>query len=259
MFNDEGRTLDECRWFCKRYEYATECFRLPSAVPRALHTHPDLFRQGPEQKFWMRQIKIMDFSLLDEKHRNTFQFTDGNRQKWTEGHGNPYQLKELDPELYALYGHQMTVSGSPLTALNYYFRAYALKPNDAVLKLCLGLAYIGLAFKRQTSNRQYQIQQGLALIAQYSELRYAEKDVRYHQEAEYNSAVVWHTLGLMHLALPAYEKCIGFSKKVQERAKETRDPVEDFAVEAAFAMRSIMAINGDLKGALKLSREWLVL
>jgi general transcription factor 3C polypeptide 3 (transcription factor C subunit 4) len=262
ILNDEEKTLDECRWFCKKYEHATDTFRLPSAASRALHGNPDVFRGGPEQKFWMRQVKIMDFALLDEKSRNTFQFTDGNRVKWTENgksDGNPYGLKELDPELYALYGHQMNVSGSPLTALNYYFRAYSLKPNDPIINLCLGLAYISLAFKRQSSNRQYQLQQGMSFISRYHESQFSREEVCFHQEAEYNMGVIWHSLGLTHLALPAYDKCIKLSSRVREEADVSMLPAEDFAHEAVLAKRSILAMNGDLKGALKLSREWLVL
>lgn len=204
----------------------------------------------------------MDFSLLDEKSRNTFQFTDGNRVKWTENgksDGNPYQLKELDPELYALYGHQMNVGGSPGTALNYYFRAYALKPNDPIINLCLGLAYISLAFKRQSPNRQFQLQQGLTFIMRYYESRCSREEVCFRQEAEYNIGVIWHSLGLVHLALPAYDQCIKLSACVREEENISQVRMEDFAYEAALAKRSILAMNGDLKGALKLSREWLVL
>jgi general transcription factor 3C polypeptide 3 (transcription factor C subunit 4) len=259
IVNDEEKALEECRWFSKRYELASDSCRLPSAVARALDVNPESFRAGPEQKFWMRQIKVMDFSLLDEKHRNVFQFSDGNRVKWTDNgrtDGNLYKLKELDPELLALYGHQMLVGGSPITALNYYFRAYALKPDDAIINLCLGLAYVQLAFKRQSINRQYQLQQGLAFITRYRSKRMERPEACYKQEAEFNMGVIWHSLGLMHLALPAYDRCLELADQVR---REKSVPEEDFAIEAAYAKRCILATNGDLKGALKVTKEYLVL
>jgi general transcription factor 3C polypeptide 3 (transcription factor C subunit 4) len=199
---------------------------------------------------------------LDEKHRNTFQFTDENRIKWAErkqGRGNPYHLKELDPELYAFYGHQMNVGQSPLTALNYYFRAYAMKPDDTMLNLCLGIAYICSAFKRQSTNLQYQIQQGLSFISRYYESRSSQEKACYRQEAEFNVGLIFHSLGLNHLALPAYERCIKMSESVREEASNAGAPLEDFAIEAAFAKRSILAINGDVESAQKVAKEWLVI
>ena len=71
--------------------------------------------------------------------------------------------------------------------------------------------------------------------------------------------VIWHSLGLTHLALPAYDKCIKLSAQVRAEARSSTVATEDFAHEAALAKRSILAMNGDLKGALKLSKEWLVL
>lgn len=258
--NDEEKTLDECRWFCKSLEFVSDSFRLPSAAVRSLQLMPTVFRDGPEQKFWMRQVKLMDFSVLPEEHKNLFHFTDGNRVKFTESGrppGNPYDIKELDPEIFALYGHQMNVSGSPVTALNYYFRAYALKPDDAMLNLCLGLSYIELAFKRQTVNRQYQIQQALTFVSKYYEYRRGQKAARYLQEAEFNSGLIWHSLGLLHLAWDAYDRCMELSEAVRQEAADST--YEDFTIEAALAKRSILATNGDVQGALKISREYLVL
>jgi general transcription factor 3C polypeptide 3 (transcription factor C subunit 4) len=258
LAGNEEWMLEECRWLCKKYEYATDGFRLPSALCRSLHLTPHYFRGGPEQKFWLRQIRVMDFELLDAEHREKFDFTDNNRARLGN---NTFNLKELDPELYSLYGHQMAVGSSPVTALNYYLRAYAMRPNDPMLHLCIGLAYITLSFKRQSINRLNQIQHGLAFITKYYSMR-SKQNARYRQEAEFNMGMVYNTLALHHLAVPAYDRCIALSdeaKRVLDSDLEDDRYVEDLAPEAALAKRQILAINGDLEGARKITREHLVL
>jgi general transcription factor 3C polypeptide 3 (transcription factor C subunit 4) len=213
----------------------------------------------------MRMLKVMDFALLDEKDRSTFRFTDGNRVAWTEGgkgDGNPYSLKAHDPNLLGLYAHMMSIADSSAAALNYYYRAYVLKPDDPLLNLCIGLSYLSFAFKRQSHNRQFHLQQGLTFLTNYYELR-AQDDVAIHlQEAEFNMGMAWQALGLSHLALPAYEKCMLLSGRVQEEGGQNRGQrgdVEDFAAEAAFAMQSILAMNGDAQAARNITKQWLVI
>ena len=142
---------------------------------------------------------------------------------------------------------------------NYYFRAYAVTPHDPILNLSIGVAYIQHAMKRLSENRQYQIQQGLAFTYRYYELR-TQADVAIHrQEAEFNVGRVWHGLGLVTLALPAYERCIEMSEKVRSEARDQGSDghwsCEDFSTEAAFAMQSIYAISSNIEGARKVTEE----
>jgi general transcription factor 3C polypeptide 3 (transcription factor C subunit 4) len=207
----------------------------------------------------------MDFAILDDKHREVFNFSDSNRVKWTadgKSDGNPYGLKALDPTLLTLYAHQMVVSDSSTAALNWYFRAHVLRPDDPVIMFCIGLSYISHAFKRQSHNRQYHLQQGLTFITRYCDVRRKDNIAIHLQEAEYNMGMTWHSLGLVHLALPAYEKCIQLSGRVQKEGREGSGQtgvVEDFAADAAYAMQSILAMGGDAQGARNVSKKWLVI
>jgi len=156
----------------------------------------------------------------------------------------------------------MLVAGSYANALVYYFRAYALVPNDVVLNLYIAVAYVGIAFKRQTYERQYMIQQGLSFLQKYYELRTKDGIAIHMQEAEFNMALMWHKVGVLHLALKCYEKVLELSERVQmEGRKDLIDDevVEDFAVDAAFAIQTILALGGDFEGARRICEKWLVI
>lgn len=225
------------------------------------------YNSGPEQKFVLRAVKAMDFSLLPAEHRATFGFTEGDREKWTESApetGNVHKLTEHDATLLTLYGHMMFVAATYSSALNYYFRAYVMRPDDPTLNLCIAVAYIQMGYKRQSDNRQYQIQQGLSFMNRYYELRTKDDVAIRVQEAEFNMALVWHTLGLQHLALPGYERCVSLSSRVRKEGLEAcpgqeNGLVEDLAAEAAFAIQGILAMGGDFEGAKAVTEQHLVL
>src|ERR1700712_2854389 len=235
--------------------FSTDALRLVSAANRATRGITEFYRSGPEQKYYMRMLKAMDFAMLDDKHREMFNFSDSNRVKWSadgKPNFNPHGLKALDPTVLTLYAHQMVVSDSSTAALNWYYRAHVLRPEDPIVIFCIGLSYISHAFKRQSHNRQYHLQQGLTFITRYYEVRRKENVAIHMQEAEYNMGMTWHSLGLVHLAVPAYARCIELSGRVQSEGEKRRGQdgeVEDFAADAAYAMQSILAMSGDLQGA----------
>jgi general transcription factor 3C polypeptide 3 (transcription factor C subunit 4) len=268
VLDDENKVCDEVRLFFKGSSWATDAFRLKSAVIRALRCEVDVFSCGPEQKFYLRQIKAMDYALLDEENRDKFHFKDNNRVRYAaetqKGPAVP-ELSEHDPALLALYGHMLYVGGSPGTSLNYYYRAYVLKPDDPILNLCMGLAYVGMAFKRQAVNRQFHVQQGMMFFNKYCDVRRKGRIPIQLQEMEFNMGMLWNSIGLLHLAVPAYQKCIDLSPRLKKKRgkarkkKSAETAEEDFAPEAALALRTILAINGDMESAMALTRKWLVL
>jgi general transcription factor 3C polypeptide 3 (transcription factor C subunit 4) len=75
-----------------------------------------------------------------------------------------------------------------------------------MVNFCAGLGYIHHALKRQSSNRQYHIAQGLALVFQYYHTRQHDGDDISQQEASYDVARTFHLLGLHHLALRYYQQ-----------------------------------------------------
>lgn len=251
------------RWLLKEYPFGTDPIRLYSAVNR-LCSFPDGFATGPAHKAFMRYVKTMDYALLGSEARVWYNFR--NTKESTGGFHNGINIEDVgkvkdhDPALFALYGHILMCGGSYMAALNYYFRAYAITPQDPILNLSIGVAYIQHAMKRLSENRQYQIQQGLAFTYRYYELR-TQAEVAIHcQEAEFNVGRVWHSLGLVTLALPAYERCIEMREKVRSEARDHDDcNYEDFSTEAAFAIQSIYAITGNIEGARKVTEEVLVI
>ena len=275
------------RWLLKEYPFGSDLFRLYSAVNR-LCSVAEGFATGPAHKVLMRYIKTMDYALLTPDQRVLYNFRDTKDS--TGGFKNRTNVdgvecvKNHDPALFALYGHVLMCGGSYLAALNYYFRALAVSPDDPLLCLSIGVAYIQHAMKRLSENRQFQIQQGLAFVYRYFDLRTADADsALLRQEAEFNVARIWHSLGIVNLALPAYERCIALRDRVRaEAAAEATaatatvgadvddagngscDPTkitrhEDFSTEAAFAVQSIYAISGDLESARKITEEVLVI
>lgn len=267
------------RWFLREFPFGTTLFRLYSAVNR-LVSSPVGYATGPAHKVLMRYIKTMDFALLSPAQRTWYNFRSNERVGWGQNGVNSSTLKRVrdhDPALFALYGHVLIAGGSYMAALNYYFRAFALTPQDPILNLSIGTAYIQHAMKRLSENRQFQIQQGLSFVYRYYDLRVKAGMARWRQEAEFNVGRVWHALGLVSLALPAYERCVGLSETVRTEAEEERwarkeDRMtdddqdkqdewshEDFATEAAFAMQSIYAVSGNFEAARKVTQEVLVI
>jgi len=245
ILNDEQQLNAVCRWYMSTFPHSHGPYQLFLAVSR-LHagSNPNWFNSGPTQKFLLRAIKAMDYHLLNPTEREHYTYTAQEISSYTNGgkrEPNWMKFPGHDPGLLALYGHVMSVAGSWNSALNYYFRALALVPRDVTLNLCIGLAYVQNALKRQSENRHYGILQGLGFLNRYYELRTtgrvsgddgADGAVReedgdgevqvpavHKQEAEYNLARAWHLLGLTHHAVRGYEKCLALSRQVREEQK----------------------------------------
>jgi len=251
---DERRLCERARWFVKAAPYQSDVYRLYSAVNRACRGSPSWYNAGPEQKFLMRRIKAMDLALLAKAK--------GGKKRAPDAEENPHPIEAHDPALLALYGHIMLVAGSYGNALMYYFRAYAVVPDDPVVCLCIAVSYIGIAFKRQTVERQYLIQQGLSFLQKYYDIRTGDGIAVHEQEAEFNMALMWHKMGLVHLALERYDKVLQLSQKVRKEGNEALgegEQGEDFAADAAFAIQTILAIGGDMQGARRITEKWLVI
>jgi general transcription factor 3C polypeptide 3 (transcription factor C subunit 4) len=255
------------RWLLKEYPFGTDLIRLYSAVNR-LCSFPEGFATAPAYKVLMRYIKTMDYALLTPQQRIAYNFRPTKDSKG--GFKNNInvdavdKVKDHDPALFALYAHVLMCGGSYMAALNYYFRAFALTPEDPMLNLAIGVAYIQHAMKRLSENRQFQIQQGLSFVHRYYDLRTRDGATAIHaQEAEFNIGRIWHGLGLVTLALPAYEKCIALRERVKHEAADVCTDgtwgYEDFSTDAAFAMQSIYAISGNFEGALDVTMRGLVI
>jgi general transcription factor 3C polypeptide 3 (transcription factor C subunit 4) len=226
------------------------------------------FHAGPSQKFMHRAVKTADFLAMPSEMREQYDFAmqrgglSSRLAKLTD------EGAEVNANALLIYGHMVAVANHSFTSLPYYFRTLALYPDDICVNLSIATMWAQNSMKRQTENRHFGIMQGLAFLYRYYELRTASGRACDCQEAEYNIARMWHNLGLIHLAMPAYEKVLELSGQVQEEWLTNRasiegigadDDAEDFAREAAFALQSIYAIDGNDEAANAITEEWLVI
>ncbi len=140
---------------------------------------------------------------------------------------------------------------------DYFLRALALDPTNPMIKLSLALGYLHYALKRQADNRHQILMQGLAFLLEYYDCRRQSSNLSEKQEAEYNVAHAYHLLGLTHLAIPYYERCLAMSAAAE--AEDSHCAEENFAKEAAFAMQNFWAASGNMEKARELTKNWLVI
>ncbi|KAI4086363.1 MAG: hypothetical protein LQ344_007618 [Seirophora lacunosa] len=253
MAHDEEAGCSVTRWFMKEFQFVTDGYRLFSAVNRLCDGKNTWFNSGPSQKYVRRQLRAMDYSLVA---RSQVRSTNQERASYTtkDSEGKPIYAGDMDLALLTLYGHMLYFGKSFAVALNYFFRAFAYDPTNPIINLSLALAYIQHAMKRQSDNRHQLIAQGLTFLFKYYDLRRRSRNASERQEAEFNVARTYHMLGLAHLAIPFYERCLTSNNGPQA----TQASIEnDFAAEAAFALRNIWAANEEMNKASDVSRRYL--
>lgn len=253
--NDDATLCNVCRWFMREYQFVTDGYRLFGALNRLCDTENTWFNCGPSQKHVLRQIKAVDFSLIGDAHRKSLYQERAGYNK--DGEGNPILATEMDIALLMLYGQILYAGRSFTFALNYFFRAYALDPNNPMINLSIALSYIHHALKRQADNRHHLVAQGLAFLSAYRDLRLESSDICEKQEAEYNTALAYHSIGLTHLAVRFYERCLDLRSEMRNGGAHGHG--DEFSSEAAFALQALMATSGDYYSARQFTEEWLVI
>lgn len=101
----------------KEYQFSSDSYRLYSALNRLCNAPTSWYNSGPSQKYILRQVKAMDFSLLgDEGRRSIFQ----ERASYTtkDEKGKPIPAEEMDVALLMLYGHVLYAGTSYSYALS---------------------------------------------------------------------------------------------------------------------------------------------
>ncbi len=115
--SDEETCVSVARFFMKEYQFATDSYRMFAAVTRACHSPVSWYSSGPTQKFILRQIKAMDFALVDEDKRQK-NFTDKGSYSALDANGHLIVNEDLDIALLMLYGHILFTGGSYTYALS---------------------------------------------------------------------------------------------------------------------------------------------
>ncbi|KAK3115595.1 transcription factor TFIIIC subunit tfc4 [Teratosphaeriaceae sp. CCFEE 6253] len=263
-FNDSAYVTELVREYISKSEFrACIPYQLLAAATRLCYGTENEFHAHATKAYMARAVKYMDYNVMPDELRARIDFggaAPNLKMRLKKFGKQPGVLP--DAGVLTIYGNTMAISSHYTAALPYYLRALALQPDNFSINLCIGLTYVHQAMKRQTDNRQYGIQQGLAFLNRYHELRTASGKASHVQEATYNVAKTWHTLGLTHLAIPGYQKVLAMSAQVQAEAEADQGvncDVEDLAQEAAYALQQMFALAGNDEAAVAITEQYLTL
>jgi general transcription factor 3C polypeptide 3 (transcription factor C subunit 4) len=248
---DEFVICKTTRLFMQSSHYVSEASRLYAALCRICLATTNWFNAGPSQKYILRQIKAIDYHLLEDSERHANHFRERAKPLKRRNEATP---DKMDVALIMLYGQMMYAGTSYTYGLNYFFRALALEPQNPMVNLCIGLSYIQQALKRQSENRHQLVMQGIAFLNIYYDIRKKSEQLVERQEAEYNMGRAYHLLGLSHLAEPYYTRVL---KIAEERGPSTTH--EAYEKVAAYNLRIMLTLAGDGQGAKAVGKKWLVL
>ncbi|KAJ8065552.1 hypothetical protein OCU04_006231 [Sclerotinia nivalis] len=251
LCNDEEMCIRVARYFMREYQFTTDSYRMYAAIARLCQSPVSWYCSGPEQKYMLRQVKAMDFNLVDKSRRQKG-YAEKAGYTSQDKNGKPILNDDMDVALLMLYGHILYSGTSYAYSLNYFLRAYALDPNNAIINLNIGLAYVHHSLKRQADNRQFMILQGLTFLFDYYNSRKQSAVVEERQEAHYNLARVYHMLGVSHLAIKYYLRVLG-------ETKDRESSREDITIDTAHNLKILCMITGNRKLANVIARQWLVI
>jgi len=135
-----------------------------------------------------------------------------------------------------------------------YVNAWTEDPNVAETNLHMGAVDLLQAMSRNTPNRHFQIAQGIGFILRYHELRGG------NQEANYNLARAFQSVGLYYLAIPYYESALAQEPLTPaQRTVKSQDELEpyDLKRESAWNLVAIYMRSGNELMAADLVRRFL--
>ncbi|KAM7196003.1 hypothetical protein V8F20_007197 [Naviculisporaceae sp. PSN 640] len=274
---DEETCVAIARYFMRDYMPGTDAYRMFSAMCRVCQTPVSWYTSGPAQKFILRQIKTMDGIMTRKlKGLEPYGKRDGEAAD-LNGNGaattNNDDGINLDVCLLTIYGHILFSTTSYTYALNYFARSVSIDPNNSLINMSIGLAYLHYALKRQATNRQYLLTQGFTFLFKYYHDRLATKtkEVRpgkaQRQEAHFNIARAYALIGLGNLANEYYWRVLKEEEDDDDEGEEELEGTgkknvmgnEDLTIEAAYNIRTMCFLLGDFDGAKAVAERWLVL
>lgn len=90
----------------KEYQFVTDAYRFHAALTRLCQGSNTWYNSGPSQKFILRQIKAMDYSLVSEDYRRKH-FGEKGSYTSKDSKGNTIVNDDMDVALLVLYGHML--------------------------------------------------------------------------------------------------------------------------------------------------------
>ncbi|KAJ4264719.1 transcription factor TFIIIC subunit tfc4 [Fusarium torreyae] len=201
--SDEEKCVATARQLMR--EGATsDSYRMFALLSNLCQSPVSWYTSGPAQKYILRQIKAMDEAHTENGSKPTL---------------NENAETALDACVLMLYGHILFTSTSYTYALGYFLRSRALDPENPMVNLSLGLAYVHYGLKRQSTNRQYLLLQGQSFLSRYADLGSSndgEINTFTKAEAYYNIGRLYQLLGVTYLALEYYSKAKKVCRDNQE-------------------------------------------
>jgi len=134
-------------------------------------------------------------------------------------------------------------------------RALALDPTNPMISFSVGLGYIHYALKRQSSNRQYLITQGLSFIFRYYHAHINSPDPGDRQAACFDVARTFQLLGLHDIAEHFYQQSSAIAQSHPQDAPSMARA--DLSLHAAFNQWCAMMARGNIVASDQILRESL--
>ena len=88
----------------REYQFVTDGYRLFAALNKLCDGENSWYNCGPSQKYLLRQIKAVDFSLIEDGQRKSF-WQEKASYSTKDRKGNPVQAGDMDVALLMVYGH----------------------------------------------------------------------------------------------------------------------------------------------------------
>ena len=101
----------------KTFQFVTDSYRLYTSLNRLCNGPRSCFNAPPSQKYLLRQVKAMDYCLIQEDQSKTL-FQERASCTMKDDEGNPIKAEELDVGLLVLYGHVLYAGTSYAFALS---------------------------------------------------------------------------------------------------------------------------------------------
>lgn len=127
--NDDETLCNVARWFMKEYQFVTEAYSLFSALNKTCDSENSWYNCGPSQKYILRQLKAVDFSLLGETRRKNLS-QERASYSTKDSNGNPIQAEDMDVALLMLYGHILYAGKSYAFAVSMFVQSFPMPSDD---------------------------------------------------------------------------------------------------------------------------------
>ena len=133
-------------------------------------------------------------------------------------------------------------------------RALALDRDNPLISFSVGLGYIHYALKRQCSNRQYLITQGLSFIFRYFHVGVNSNNQEERRTAYFDVARTFHLLGLQDVADRYYHQVRAMGSA---SGLDNASTTSDLTLYTAFNQWCSLVATGNLVASRKLMYESL--